>query len=246
MTEAVAAGVMSHAHPKRFERAAQAALPWMAAGCALLLAAAFYVALFVAPEDYRQGQTARIMFVHVPAAWLALGIYVGIAVASAVGWIWKIPLADIAARAAAPIGAGFTLLCLVTGALWGKPMWGTWWVWDARLTSVAILLLLYLGYMALWSAIDDVFLAARAAAALAILGSVNIPVIHFSVEWWNTLHQPASLLRLEGPAIHGSLLWPLLLMAAAFALFGATCLLARMRVEILRRRARMLELRGAG
>ena len=237
-------GMIPHAHPAGFLRLSGGALPWLAAASALLLGAAFYVALYVAPEDYRQGQAVRIMFVHVPAAWLALGGYAAIAAASAAGWIWKNPLADIAARAIAPAGACFTLLTLVTGSLWGKPMWGTWWVWDARLTSVAILLLLYLGYIALWSAIEEPQLAGRAAAALAILGSVNLPVIHFSVSWWNTLHQPASVLRLDGPAIHPSLLWPLLLMTLAFALFLCTVTLARMRLEILRRRCRTQRLRA--
>ena len=236
--------MIPHLPPARFLRISGAVLPWLSAATALLLAVALYVALFVAPPDYRQGEAARIMFIHVPAAWLALGGYAAIAVASAVGWVWKHPLADIAARAIAPTGACFTLLTLVTGSLWGKPMWGTWWVWDARLTSVAILLLLYLGYIALWSAIEEPQLAGRAAAALAILGSVNLPVIHFSVSWWNTLHQPASVLRLDGPAIHPSLLWPLLLMALAFAMFLLATTLARMRLEILRRKCRVLRLRA--
>ena len=237
--------MIPHVHPSRFMRLSGGALPWLSAASALLLAVALWVALFVAPEDYRQGQAARIMFIHVPAAWLALAGYAAIAAASAVGWIWRLPLADVAARAIAPTGACFTLLTLLTGSLWGKPMWGTWWVWDARLTSVAVLLLLYLGYIALWNAIEEPLLAARAAAALAILGSVNLPVIHFSVSWWNTLHQPASVLRLDGPAIHPSLLWPLLLMALAFAVFLLTVTLARMRLEILRRKRRMLRLRAA-
>ena len=220
-------------------------LPWLATASVITLAAALYVALFIAPEDYRQGQAARIMFLHVPAAWLALGGYAAIAVASALGWIWKLPLADITAKAIAPIGACFTLICLITGSLWGKPMWGIWWVWDARLTSVAILLLLYLGYIALWNAIEEPQLGGRAAAALALIGSVNLPIIHFSVNWWNTLHQPASILRLDGPTIHPSLLWPLLAMAGALALLMLTLTLMRMRLEILRRRTRMLRLRAA-
>ena len=236
--------MLAHAHPTRFMRLSAGALPWLALASALILITAFYIALYVAPQDYRQGQAARIMFIHVPAAWLALGAYVAIALASATGWIWKIPLADIAARAIAPIGACFTLLTLLTGSLWGKPMWGTWWVWDARLTSVAILLLLYLGYIALWNAIEEPRLAARSAAVLAILGSINIPIIHFSVSWWNTLHQPASLLRLDAPAIHPALLWPLLLMAFAFALFLFTVTVMRMRLEILRRKCRSLRLRA--
>lgn len=220
-------------------------LPWFAIASFFSLSGALYIALYIAPEDYRQGQAARIMFIHVPAAWLSLAGYTAIAFASAIGWIWKIHLADIAARAIAPVGACFTLLTLITGSLWGKPMWGTWWVWDARLTSVAILLLLYLGYIALWNAIEEPVVASRATAALAIIGSINVPVIHFSVSWWNTLHQPASVLRLDGPTIHFSLLWPLLGMAVAFTLFMLTVTLMRMRLEILRRRSHVLRRRVA-
>ncbi|MBT6430371.1 MAG: cytochrome c biogenesis protein CcsA, partial [Rhodospirillaceae bacterium] len=165
-----------------------------------------------------------------------------LAVASAVALIWKHPLADLAAKASAPIGAGFTFLALVTGSLWGKPMWGTWWVWDARLTSVLILLFLYLGYMALWQAIEDSQKAAKAAAVLALVGAVNVPIIKFSVDWWNTLHQPASVLRMDGPAIHPSMLWPLLIMALAFKAYFVTLLLARMRMELNLRRIRALRL----
>lgn len=234
-----------YAHPTHFMRLSRALLPWFAIASCIALIPAFYVALYIAPEDYRQGQAARIMFIHVPAAWLALAGYTAIAIASAVSWVWKIPLADIAARAIAPVGACFTLLTLITGSLWGKPMWGTWWVWDARLTSVAILLLLYLGYISLWNAIEEPILAGRTAAALALIGSINIPVIHFSVSWWNTLHQPASILRLDGPTIHPSLLWPLLGMAVAFSLLMLTITLMRMRLEILRRRCRILRMRTA-
>lgn len=234
-----------YAHPTHFMRISGIALPWLVVASLIALAVALYVSLFVAPEDYRQGQTVRIMFLHVPAAWLALGGYVAIAIASVTGWIWKRPLADVAARAIAPTGACFTLIVLLTGSLWGKPMWGTWWVWDARLTSVAILLLLYLGYIALWNAIEEPVLAARAAGALALIGVINVPVIHFSVSWWNTLHQPASVLRLDGPTIHPTLLVPLLLMFAALSLLMVTITLARMRLEILRRRTRMLLLRTA-
>ena len=208
----------------------------------VLLVVGLYLALFEVPADYQQGDTVRIMFVHVPSAWMALFCYSFLAVASAVALIWKHPLADLAAKASAPIGAGFTFLALVTGSLWGKPMWGTWWVWDARLTSVLILFFLYLGYMALWQAIEDGQKAAKAAAVLAIVGAVNVPIIKFSVDWWNTLHQPASVMRMDGPAIHPSMLWPLLIMALAFQVYFVALLLVRMRMELNLRRIRALQL----
>ena len=208
----------------------------------MLLAVGLYLALVVVPADYQQGDTVRIMFVHVPSAWMAMFCYTFLAVASAVALIWKHPLADLAAKASAPIGAGFTFLALVTGSLWGKPMWGAWWVWDARLTSVLILFFLYLGYMALWQSIEDDQKAAKAAAVLALVGAVNVPIIKFSVDWWNTLHQPASVLRMDGPAIHPSMLWPLLIMALAFKAYFVALLLARMRMELNLRRIRALRL----
>jgi len=230
------------ANPTHFTRLAGRIQQWAGGLAAGLLIAGLYLALVVAPADYQQGETVRIMFVHVPSAWMALFCYSFLAVASAVALIWKHPLADMAAKASAPIGAGFTFLALVTGSLWGKPMWGTWWVWDARLTSVLILLFLYLGYMALWQAIEDGQKAAKAAAVLALVGAVNVPIIKFSVDWWNTLHQPASVLRMDGPAIHPSMLWPLLVMALAFKAYFVTLLLARMRMELNLRRIRALRL----
>ena len=228
------------ANPTRFLRISRAVLPWSGGLSALLLAVGLYLSFFIAPADYQQGESVRIMFVHVPAAWMALFVYTFMAVASAVGLIWRHALADLAAKAAAPIGAAFTLAALVTGSLWGKPMWGTWWVWDARLTSVLILFFLYLGYIALWQAIEDQSKAARAAAILALVGFVNVPIIKFSVDWWNTLHQPASVLRLDGPTIHPSMLWPLLIMAAGFKAYFVTVLLLRVRAEINERRIRAL------
>src|SRR3712207_5846294 len=180
------------------------------------------------------------MFVHVPAAWMGLFAYAVLGGASFVGLVWRHALADAAAKAAAPLGAGFTFLALVTGALWGRPMWGTWWVWDARLTSVLVLFLLYLGYLALHAAIEDEQKAARAAAVLALVGMINLPIVKFSVDWWNTLHQPASVFRMGGPTIHPSMLYPLLVTALAFTLVGTALHLAGMRTEILRRRVRML------
>ena len=226
------------ANPTWFLRFSGLLLPWCAGLTAALLGAGLYMALVSSPADYQQGDAARIMFVHVPAAWMATFCYGAMAVASAVGWIWKHPLADMAAKSSAPIGAVFTAAALISGSLWGKPMWGTWWVWDARLTSFLILFFLYIGYMALWQAIDEPTRAARAAAILALVGAVNLPIIKFSVEWWNTLHQPASLLREGGSAIHPSMLWPLLTMAVAFHLYYVTVLLWRMRGEIFARKLR--------
>ncbi len=226
------------ANPTSFVARSRRVLPWAGAATAALLAAGVYLGLFVAPPDYQQGETVRIMFVHVPSAWMALFAYAVMAAASAAGLIWKSPLSHLTAKAAAPIGASFTLLALVTGALWGQPMWGTWWVWDARLTSVLILLFLYLGYIALWQAIDDHARAARSAAILALAGAVNIPIVKFSVDWWATLHQPASVLRLDGPSIHPSLLIPLLVMGTAFAGYFVVVLLIRLEREILARQAR--------
>ena len=228
------------ANPTRFLRISRAVLPWAGGAAILLLGAGLYLSLLVAPPDYQQGESVRIMFVHVPAAWMALFVYTFMAVASAVGLIWRHALADLAAKAAAPIGAAFTLAALITGSLWGKPMWGTWWVWDARLTSVLILFFLYLGYIALWQAIEDQSKAARAAAILALVGFVNVPIIKFSVDWWNTLHQPASVFRMGGPTIDASMLWPLFVMAAGFKAYFIVVLLLRLRMEINERRIRTM------
>ncbi len=229
------------ANPTRFLTLVDRVVPWLSALTLILLGIGLYLSLFVAPPDYQQGETVRIMFVHVPAAWLAMFGYMLIAVAALGTLIWRHPLADVAAKTAAPIGATFTFIALVTGSLWGKPMWGTYWVWDARLTSMLILFLLYLGLIALWQAIEEPGRAGRAAAILALVGAINIPIIKFSVDWWNTLHQPASVFRAGGSTIDASLLTPLFVMAAGFtALFVLLHLLA-MRAEILRRRVRALQ-----
>lgn len=208
----------------------------------LCLTSGLYFGLFVAPADYQQGETVRIMYVHVPSAWMAMFVYSSIAIASAMALIWKHPLADLIGKASAPVGAGFTVICLVTGSLWGKPMWGTWWVWDARLTSVLILFFLYLGYIALNNAFDDPVRGAKTSAVLALVGAVNLPIIKFSVDWWNTLHQPASVTRLDAPAIHSSMLWPLLLMALGFTLFYFSILILRIRSEVAAARIRNIQL----
>ncbi|MEC9139507.1 MAG: heme ABC transporter permease [Pseudomonadota bacterium] len=196
------------------------------------------------PDDYQQGPTVRIMFVHVPAAWMALFAYSFIFFASIVAVVLRHPLGYMAARAAAPVGAVFTLVALVTGALWGQPMWGTWWVWDARLTSVLVLLFIYLGYIALWEAIDDYGRAARATSILAVVGFVNVPIVKFSVDWWNTLHQPASVSRFARPALHADFLYPLLIMGVAFLLLFLAITLTRLQMEVLRQRLRVRQSEG--
>jgi heme exporter protein C len=229
------------ANPGQFQRLARAVFPWTAALAALCLGAGLWLALFRSPPDYQQGETVRIMYVHVPSAWMALFVYVNLAISGAVLLVWKHPLAELAGRAMAPVGAIFTALCLITGSLWGQPMWGTWWVWDARLTSVLILFFLYLGHIALANAFDDPTRGGRAAAILALVGVINVPIIKFSVDWWNTLHQPASLTRLDAPAIHSSMLMPLLLMGIGFTLYFVSITLIRIRSEILARRLRALQ-----
>ena len=223
------------ASPKYFYSIAGTLIPWLAAGIALLFLAGLYYGLVKAPPDYQQGDSYRIMFIHVPAAWMSMFVYMVMAGAGAIGLIWRIKLAEVVAISSAPIGAWFTFLALVTGSIWGKPMWGTWWVWDARLTSELILLFLYLGVIALYNAIDDKRTAARAVAILALVGVVNIPIIHYSVEWWNTLHQGPTITKLDKPSIHLSMLIPLLLMAFAFKLYYIFVVLMRARCEVLER-----------
>jgi heme exporter protein C len=241
----LAMAVTDLANPSRFLAFVEPILPWLAAAAALALALGLNQALFVAPDDYQQGATVKIMFLHVPSAWLSMFCWALMSVAALGTLVWRHPLADVAGKAAAPIGAAFTLLCLVTGSLWGRPMWGAYWVWDARLTSVLILFLLYLGVIALWRTVEDPSRAARAAAILTLVGAINLPIIKFSVDWWNTLHQPASVFRLAGPAIHPAILTPLIVMAVAFMLLFLALHLAAMRNEILRRRVRTLQLMQA-
>jgi heme exporter protein C len=230
------------ASPARFMRISGVMLPPLGVATVAMLALGLYLALFVAPPDYQQGESVRIMFVHVPAAWLALFAYLVVAVASGVALVWRHPLAEIAAQAAAPLGAAFTLVCLVTGSLWGKPMWGTWWAWDARMTSVLVLFFLYLGYIALVNAFDDMGRGARAGSVLALVGVVNLPIIKFSVDWWNTLHQADSVFRMGGPTIDPSMLWPLLIMGLGFLLLFKTLLLVRMRTALNEAKVRALRL----
>jgi len=238
------ARIEKFANPARFLRFQQTVQPWLAGITVLLFAVGLYFALVKAPADYQQGETVRIMFVHVPAAWAATMVYMMMAFSSAIAIIFRHPLADMAAKAAAPIGAVFTFLALVTGALWGKPMWGTYWVWDARLTSFFVLFLLYLGYIAIWQAIDDYHRAARIAAIVALVGAINIPIIKFSVEWWNTLHQP-SIISSSGSSVHSSILIPLLIMVAAYSFLFLTLHLLAIRSELRKRKIRQLQLSQA-
>jgi heme exporter protein C len=229
------------ANPTFFLALARRVLPWLWAASGLVLVVGLWLA-FTSPPDYQQGETVRIMYIHVPAAWLGMMLYT-IMTASALGTlVWRHPLADVSQKAAAPLGATFTFVCLVTGSLWGRPTWGTYWVWDGRLTSVLVLFLMYCGIIALWRTIEEPSRAARAVAILTLVGFVNIPIIKFSVEWWNTLHQGASVLRMDGTTIAPALLWPLLIMALGMTLFALALHLAGMRTEILRRRVRTLSL----
>ena len=224
------------ANPARFRRFSQRVLPSLGFATALMLAVGFYMAFFVAPADYQQGDTVRIMFLHVPAAWLSMAGYALLAGLGASMLVWRHPLAALMARAAAPVGASFAAVCLLTGSLWGRPMWGTYWVWDARLTSMLLLFFLYLGHIALSRAYDSPERGDRASAILALVGLINLPIIKFSVDWWNTLHQPASITRLDAPAIHNSILVPLLWMAVSLLLLFVLLVLLRTETEIDRRR----------
>ena len=237
--------MLRYANPANVLRLVGILVPWLAGATALLFAVGLYLAV-ISPADYQQGRTVMIMYLHVPAAWLAMMVYM-VMTASALGTIvWRHPVADAAQKAAAPLGAGFTFICLATGSLWGKPMWGTWWVWDARLTSVLILFLIYLGLVALWQVFEDQGRAAKAAAIFTLTAVVIIPIIHFSVQWWNTLHQPASVFRMGGPTIAAAMMWPLLIMALAFTTLFFTLHFMSIRNEILRRRLRRLSILEAG
>jgi heme exporter protein C len=237
MTEAVskAGRWIDLANPTRFINFAGIVLPWLVGITLLVLAAGLWMS-FQAPDDYQQGSTVKIMFIHVPFAWLSMMCYTVMSMSAIGTLVWRHPLADVSAKAAAPIGAAFTALALITGSLWGKPMWGTWWVWDARLTSVFVLFLMYLGIIALTRAMDDPAKSSKATAILTLVGFINIPIIKFTVDWWNTLHQPASVIRMGRPTIHPSLLWPLLVMALGFTLLFFTLHIMAMRNEIWRRR----------
>jgi heme exporter protein C len=233
------------ANPTQFRNLSTVLRPfcfWSALAC---FSYGLYLSLVGSPADYQQGEAVRIMYVHVPSAWLGLSSYLGLGLCALFYLVWRHPLADVAARAIAPIGAGFTALTLLTGSLWGYPIWGTWWVWDARLTSMLVLLFFFIGYIALVTGFDRPERGSRMAAILALVGCVNLPIVKFSVDWWNTLHQPASLTRLDRPAIDPAMLTPLLLMALAFMAYFVTMLLIRMRADLNTARARALQLSAA-
>ncbi len=230
----------SLASPSRFLRLSDKLLPWLVAATVIVLAFGLIEALFISPPDYQQGESVRMMYVHVPSAWMSMMVYTAMAAASASFLIWRHPLADVAARQSAPLGAAFTLVTLITGSLWGKPMWGAWWVWDARLTSELILFFLYIGYIALSDSYAAQERGKKICAILALVGFVNIPIIRFSVEWWNTLHQPASLIRAGGPAIDAAMLTPLLAMGLGFILLYVTLLLVRVKAALLEQRVRRM------
>ena len=230
----------SLANPTRFSRLSAKILPTLLAIAGVLIAIGLWLALVVSPADYQQGESVRIMYIHVPSAWLAMFGYTGLAVCGLFALVWKHALADVLAKAIAPVGAAFAAITLVTGSLWGKPTWGTFWVWDARLTSVLILFFLYLGHIALTHAFEDEARGARSAAILALVGVVNIPIIKWSVDWWSTLHQPASITRFAAPAIDPSMLRPLFVMAGGMFAYFFAVVLMRARAELASRKARAL------
>jgi heme exporter protein C len=217
--------MLHYANPQNFLSLARRLTPWLLGASVALIVVGVYLGLFIAPPDYQQGDAFRIIYVHVPAAWMSLFVYGSMAAASISAFVFKHPLGDVAAKAAAPIGAVFTALALVTGMLWGRPTWGAWWVWDGRLTSELILLFIYIGYIALWDAIEEPTRAARMARILCLVGAVNVPIIHFSVEWWKTLHQGVTVFRTDGPQMPPSMLTPLLIMAIAYTILFAGLLL---------------------
>lgn len=227
------------ASPPHFYRIAKNMIPWFAVPGLLLVGYGTYAGLFLAPADYQQGDAFRIIYVHVPSAYLSMMAYMIMAVGAGIGLIWRMKLAHAVSAAAAPLGAWFTFLALATGSIWGRPMWGTWWEWgDPRLTSELVMLFLYFGYMALRNAIDDTTKADRASAVLALVGAINIPIIHFSVEWWSSLHQGPTLVKKGGPAMDTAMLYPLLAMILGFTLIFAALLLRRVRTEVLYRERR--------
>ncbi len=224
-----------YAKPETIYNLCNKLLPYFSVLTVLCLVTGTVWGLAFAPADYQQGDSFRIIYIHVPSAIWSMGVYMSMAIAAFIGLVWQWRLSNMAAAAMAPIGATFTFIALVTGAIWGKPMWGTWWVWDARLTSELILLFLYLGVIALYHAFDDQKTAAKAAGILAIVGVVNLPIIHFSVEWWNTLHQGATITKLSKPSISNDMLWPLLINIVGFLFFFISLTLVRFRNEILSR-----------
>ena len=232
------------ANPSRFVRITSILVPWLMSILVIFFISGIYLALFGSPDDIVQGSAVRIMYVHVPSAWLSLFSYLMLAICSFFFIIWRHPLADILSRSIAPVGALFALLTLITGSIWGRPMWGTWWVWDARLTSMLILFIFFMGYIALSNAFEKNERGSRPAALLAIAGSINLPIVKFSVDWWNTLHQPASIMRSGGISIDSSMLWPLAIMALAFQTFFILIIILRSHSMLIERKVNHLKVMG--
>jgi heme exporter protein C len=235
MFKAIWSFIQRFASPPYFYRISEKIMPWFMGIFLITLVYGLYGGLVTAPTDYQQGDSFRIIYIHVPAAWMSMFIYIVMAFTGAIGLIWRIKLADVVVISSAPIGAAFTFLALATGSIWGKPMWGTWWVWDARLTAELILLFLYIGIISLYNAIEDKRTASRAIAILALVGVVNIPIIHYSVEWWATLHQGPTVTKFDKPSIHIDMLIPLLVMAVSFKFYYFVALMQRAKNEVLRR-----------
>ena len=233
----------SLANPNRFSKLTGILqLPLIVLSTTMILLGLYY-GLFDSPEDYQQGDAVRIMYVHVPSAWLASFLFLSLAISCVFYLVWKHPLADLISNAIAPIGAIFSVLTLVTGSLWGKPMWGTWWVWDARLTSMLILFFFYLGYMLLSNAFERKIDGSKSASVLAIIGLINLPIIKFSVDWWHTLHQPSSILRMDGPSIDKEMLLPLTLMMVGFSLFSIYLIITNVKTMLLEKKCEALILK---
>ena len=232
------------ANPSRFVRLTSILVPWLMVAAGILFITGLYLSLLKSPDDIVQGSAVRIMYVHVPSAWLSIFSYLLLAICSLFFIVWRHPLADILSRAIAPVGALFSLLTLLTGSIWGKPMWGTWWVWDARLTSMLILFLLFMGYIALSNAFEKSERGSRPAALLAIAGSINLPIVKFSVDWWSTLHQPASIMRTGGVSIDSSMLLPLVIMFLAFQLFFILIIIFRSHSILIERKMQHLKIMG--
>ena len=228
------------ANPSRFKAFSEKSYPYGLFMMIILISVGLWYSLFNSPPDYQQGETVRIMYVHVPAAWMAMMVYLSMTIMSLFALVWRHPLADILSKCSAPTGASFTLIALVTGSIWGKPTWGTWWVWDARLTSVFILFLIYMGHITLVRSFEDEYKGARAGAILTLIGAFNLPIIKFSVDWWNTLHQPASVIKLDGPTIHIDMMIPLILMALGFLFFHFSFLLINVQTELNNRKLKKL------
>tara|TARA_B100000686_G_scaffold345035_1_gene428820 strand:+ start:22355 stop:23098 length:744 start_codon:yes stop_codon:yes gene_type:complete len=224
------------ANPSRFRRLAEKSYPYTVFIMCILFFFGLWFSIYKSPPDYQQGETVRIMYVHVPAAWMAMMVYLSMTIMSVFSLVWRHPLADLLAKSSAPIGAAFTLIALVTGSIWGKPTWGTWWVWDARLTSVLILFFIYLGHIALINVFEDEEKGAKAVAILTLIGAINLPIIKFSVDWWNTLHQPASVIKIDGPSIHIDMMIPLLIMALAFLFYYISFLFVNVQFELSKRK----------